>query len=305
MNHLFIFIEVMFPGVSCIDHRCSLQYHRCLGHQRPTVSSVVHRDRCWSRAMPPSSLGWRPAQISSGARDENGWIRFFYGGSRWGFLVMMWGYRGYLYFKPPIFWMDVWFLKGEKTNPKAELKMILQFNIPKSGGWDFWCNQSIGMGQKLQLFAALAQTPWRESKLVESMAGMEQNSQGHWTCVLTVGIEHLHLLSFMDRDFFCQPVNVSTTGKLKKSGTVAQNPAGFLHPNPSRRCLTSLLYSISWTLHFLVLSSWNRKAKLQEPPRPLMDGTMSTLESQISTAGLEHNASLRQKLEELLGQKSS
>jgi len=33
--------------------------------------------------------------------------------------------------------MDVWFLKGEKTNPKAELKMILQFNIPKSGGWDF------------------------------------------------------------------------------------------------------------------------------------------------------------------------
>jgi hypothetical protein len=36
-----------------------------------------------------------------------------------------------------------------------------------------------------------------------------------------------------------------------------------------------------------------------------MDGTMSTLESQISTAGLEHNASLRQKLEELLGQKSS
>lgn len=30
-----------------------------------------------------------------------------------------------------------------------------------------------------------------------------------------------------------------------------------------------------------------------------MDGTMSTLESQISTAGLEHNASLRQKLEEL------
>ena len=40
-----------------------------------------------------------------------------------------------------------------------------------------------------------------ESKLVE---GMEQNSQGHWTCVLTVGIEHFHLLSFMDRDFFCQ-----------------------------------------------------------------------------------------------------
>ena len=33
---------------------------------------------------------------------------------------------------------------------------------------------------------------------------MEQNSQGHWTCVLTVGIEHFHLLSFMDRDFFCQ-----------------------------------------------------------------------------------------------------
>jgi hypothetical protein len=129
LHHLFIFIEVMFPGVSCIDHRCSLQNHRCLGHQRPTVSSVLHRDRCWSRAMPPSSLGWRPAQISSGARDENGWIRFFMVVPDGDFLWWC-GVTGVTSTLANLQYSECMFgFWKVKTNPKAELKMILQFNM--------------------------------------------------------------------------------------------------------------------------------------------------------------------------------